>query len=116
MKKVSIGYTIGLLAAPILTFAQSDKPLVVAQQGLAILNVVVSIVFVIAIIVFGWGIVKLIIAAGDPTAIKQARGFLLWGIIGIVVLASVFGIITYVQEFFGVPAGPGPISPPSVVP
>jgi hypothetical protein len=106
-----------LSLAPLVSFAQDTERLQTTVTGvLGILNVVVTIVFVIAVIIFGWGIVKLIFAAGDPEAIKKAKGFLLWGVIGIAVLASVFGIITYLQEFFGVVPGTGTIAPPSIEP
>jgi TRAP-type C4-dicarboxylate transport system permease small subunit len=108
--------TVGIIAAPAIALAQTDKLTPTAINVLAALNVVVSIIFVIAVIVFGWGIVKLIIASGNPEEIKKAKGFLIWGIVGIAVLASVFGIITYLQEFFGVTAGSGTIETPAVSP
>jgi len=104
----------GILAAPLIALAQTDKLSPLAQNLLTALNVVITIVFVLAVIVFGWGIVKLIIAAGDPAQIKQAKQFILWGIIGIAVLASIFGIITFLQQYFGVAPGTGTIQPPGV--
>jgi len=107
---------LGTATIPLIASAQTDKLSPLAQNLLNVLNIVVTIVFVIAVIVFGWGIVKLITAAGDPTAIKEAKGFLIWGIIGIAVLASIFGIITFLQDYFGVTPGGGTIQPPGVTP
>lgn len=99
---------------PLVAAAQINRPLGTANFILDVLEVVVTIVFVIAVIVFGWGIVKLIIAAGNPTQIQQAKQFIWWGVIGIAILASIYGIILYLQSFFGVSGGGGIIRPPVV--
>ncbi|OHA00467.1 MAG: hypothetical protein A3C07_01260 [Candidatus Sungbacteria bacterium RIFCSPHIGHO2_02_FULL_47_11] len=102
------------LMAPLVALAQEDKVSPVAQNILAALNLVVTIVFILAVIVFGWGIVKLIVAAGDPGKIKEAKGFLIWGVIGIAILASIFGIIQFLQQYIGISSGTQPIQPPGV--
>lgn len=106
----------GAVLLPLVVAAQgaTDKITPVAQNLLTALNVVVTIVFVLAVVVFGWGIVQLIIAAGDPAKIKQARQFIWWGIIGIAVLASIWGIIQFLQGYLGVGGGTQPIKPPGV--
>lgn len=106
------------LATPLLVFAQNTSKLEVTALGIVkILEIVVTAVFVMAVIVFGWGIVLLIIAAGDPAKIKQARQFIIWGVVGIAILASIYGLIVYLRDFFGVvPGGGGVIIPPEVVP
>jgi hypothetical protein len=103
------------LFAPVIALAQNTSDLETTTGGvLDILQIVVTIVFVIAIIIFGWGIVKLILAAGDPAEIKQAKQFIWWGVIGIAILASIFGLISYLQGFFGVDPGGINITPPKV--
>lgn len=99
---------------PFVVVAQVNKPLQTANFVLDALDVVVTIVFVIAVIVFGWGIVKLIIAAGNPTQIQQAKQFIWWGIIGMFILASITGIIWYLQGYLGVSGVGGVIQPPMV--
>ena len=78
-------------------------------------RLVVTLLFVLAMLVFVWGAVKLILAAGDPDAIKKAKSFMWWGVIAMAVLASVFGLITFLQSYFGVEGGGGfkPITVPS---
>lgn len=63
----------------------------------------ITLLFVTALLVFALGIIRMIAAAGQgPEALKKAKGILLWGIIGMSVLASIGGIIFFVQQFFGV--------------
>lgn len=109
--------TIIIVAAmlPLIAMAQaSDIVTPVAKQVLDTVKVLVTIVFVLAVVVFGWGIVKFIFAGGDPTALGKAKSFLLWGVVGIAVMASVFGLISFLQTYFGVKAGGLTITPPIV--
>ncbi len=66
------------------------------------LNIILRILMTLAVVIFIWGIVRMIAAAGNATAIKQAKGILLWGIIGIAVMASMTGIVAFLQTYFGV--------------
>jgi len=96
---------VAVSSVPMMAFAQTadtTKVEAVATNTLTIINVIVTIVFVLAVLVFGWGVVKYIMSAGDPEGEKEARGFLWWGVIGIAVLAFVFGIIQYAATYFGV--------------
>ena len=69
---------------------------------------------IMALMVFVWGIVKFIFAAGNPEQIKSAKGILWYGIIGLFILTSAFGIVLALQTYFGVTAQPIPI--PQFVP
>ena len=104
------------VVAPAIAFAQDSTAVTAVVTGtLAIVNIIVTIVFVLAVLVFGWGVVKYIMSAGDPEGEKEARGFLWWGVIGIAVLAFVFGIIQYAATYFGVgTTGRGSITIPKV--
>lgn len=70
------------------------------------------LVWTIALLVFGWGIVKFIASASNPEKLKEARGIIWWGIIGMFVLASIYGIIVLLQDYFGVGGGTGGIETP----
>jgi len=59
-----------------------------------------------AFVIFGWGILKLITANGDPKKVGDAKGILTWGIIGIFILASMGGIIYFINAYIGIPTKP----------
>jgi len=63
---------------------------------------IVVVVFILAVVVFAWGIVKMISAAGNTEKVKQAKGVLWWGIIGMFVLATIGGIIAFLQSELGI--------------
>ncbi len=105
-----------LLAAPVAAFAQQLTNIQsLATSTLSILNIVITIVFVLAILVFGWGVVKYITSANDATKEKEARQFLWWGVIGIFVLASVFGLVKFIGGALQVGQEGGAINVPTVV-
>lgn len=66
------------------------------------LNIILRILMTLAVVIFIWGIVMLIAAQNSMEAIKRAKAILLWGIIGIAVMASMTGIVAFLQTYFGV--------------
>lgn len=57
----------------------------------------------LAVVAFFWGIVQFIWAArqgSDGDGIKNGKQFMLWGLIALFVMFSVWGIITFVQDVF----------------
>lgn len=66
-------------------------------------TILIQILITLAVLTFGWGIVKLIFASSNPAQIKNAKGTLLLGIIGIFVLSSLYGIITFIKTYTGLP-------------
>ena len=102
---------LAVAALPFIAFAAPiggnavDTVSPIANSVLALANILVTVVFVLAVVAFGWGIVQFIFAGGDPAGIAKAKSFLLWGVIGMAVMASLFGLITFMQQYFGVRSG-----------
>lgn len=106
-KRASSALAVAASLMPFVAFAQTlgtrtDVVQPVTQQVLAAVNVLVGITFVLSVAVFGWGVVKFILAAGDPTQIAQAKQFLWWGVIGMGIGAFIFGILNWIAAYFGV--------------
>ncbi|MEK7561077.1 MAG: hypothetical protein AAB539_03925 [Patescibacteria group bacterium] len=107
---------IGAAVMPLAASAQAPSLTNIQQlvvSALNIVNIVTIFLFVLAIVVFAWGVILFIGAAGDPAAVKKARGVIIWGIVGIAVLASVFGLVSFLQTSFGV-GGQGTLEIPDV--
>lgn len=119
MSKFAKIYPLVASLLPLVVLAQvtgrTDTLGPVLEQALKNAKTLVTLVFVFALVVLGWGIVKFIASAGNEEKLKKAKTILTWGVIGIVVLASVFGIIQFIQSYFGV-GGPGSIDVPGVKP
>lgn len=68
----------------------------------AILNPIILLLFSLALIFFLWGLVVFIWKADNPDARKTGISHMLWGIIGMFVMLSAFGIIKLIQSTIGV--------------
>ena len=103
-----------LVSNPFVAFAESPNagPLKsILTNFLAFLNKVTPTLIALAFVVFGWGIIKLITAGGDPKRRSDAKGILTWGIIAIFILASMSGIVLFIKTYFAIP-GNKPIEVP----
>ena len=85
-----------------MTFAQfvgSD-----ATGIIGVLNtIVVPVIFTLAFLVFVWGVVNyFFLHGGEEGKREEGRQFILWGILGMVVLFSVWGIIRMLLSTLGI--------------
>ncbi len=70
---------------------------------LSIINhAVVPIIFAFAFITFIWGIFNFFFLGSDDTGKQEkARSFMLYGLLGMVVLFSVWGLVSILLNTFG---------------
>lgn len=66
------------------------------------LNSLVYLFITLAIVVFFWGMIRYILAAGGADKQKENLKIMLYGIIAIFVMVSIWGIIQLLQRTFGV--------------
>ncbi len=73
------------------------------------LNLVIGLLFVLATIIFLWGVIQFITKAGDEVARSKAKGIMTWGIIGLAVMAASWGVVNILLGYFlsGVSGGTG---------
>lgn len=104
-----------LSLSPMLALAQEGNlggvERLVQQFGNILNTLVIPILFALAIIYFFWGLVKYIKSAGDPKAASEGKSIMIWGIIALVVMVSVYGLIAWIQEAFGISGGATPTLP-----
>lgn len=103
--------SLAALAAPVSALAAGEVNVSIAQRyavniiGL-INSVFVPIVFAVAFLVFLWGVYKyFILGATEEKSREEGRSFVLWGIIGFVVIFSVWGLVAIVGSTFGLSPG-----------
>ncbi len=64
--------------------------------------VAVPVLFAVAFIVFIYGVFKAyILSGGDSDAVKEGHQLILWGIIGFVVMISLWGLVNLVSNTLG---------------
>ena len=109
MKKVlyTLG-TLGTLALPLVSLAQGTGALInqpgigpIARLFQAFLNYASPILISVAVVWFLYGVIAYVIT-GDAEKKENAKSTMIYGIIGIFVMVSVFGIVKLLQDTFGV--------------
>jgi len=93
-----------LTAIPIRAFAASKLNDILTNIT-DTFNEIIGILFIIATIAFFWGIIRYLASAGDEKAKKDARNLITWGIIGLAVMASAWGIAEILDAYFLIPFG-----------
>src|SRR3989344_3996470 len=89
---------------------------VVASQIIYIINFVfVPLIFAVAFIVFIWGVFKAYIWRHGEKEVENAHQLILWGVLGFVIMISLWGLVNVVSNTFGL-AGFGAQPPPTSYP
>jgi len=76
---------------------------IIAKLADEILNPLILLMFAIAIVVFLYGLYELIRDADDPGAREKARQHVLWGVVGMFIMVSAYGIIYFTLDTVQVP-------------
>jgi len=79
-----------------------------------IINLLIPVVAALALLYFFWGLAVFILNAGDEEKRKKGRDIMIWGIVALFVLASVWGIVSFLGGALGVNIGEDLTSLPSV--
>ena len=70
-----------------------------------ILNPIILLLFAVSFVYFIYGVIKFLShEAGDKTR-EEARSAIIWGIVGMVIMFSVYGIIGFVLNTFDIQPG-----------
>lgn len=67
---------------------------------LGIIDSLVPVLMGLTLIVFLWGLAKFILAGGDEKKIESGRTLMLWGIIALFIMVSVWGIVNILYGSF----------------
>lgn len=108
--------TIALFVFPLVTFAQQRSGLqnLVSQAG-GLIQGLIPIVIGLGVLVFLWGILQYVLA-DDESGKEKGRTFMLWGIIALFVMVSVWGLVNILRETLDLnnatPTAPGIPRPP----
>jgi len=88
---------------PTLAFAQVDTSISSFDDILLfvsrIINSLIPIIISLAVLVFIWGVFRYIVASAEEDKTK-GRNLMIWGIVGIFVMVSVWGLVNVLRNTF----------------
>lgn len=99
---VAVGGFLGALLVPSIVFAQTAVKNVndVLAFITNFINAVTPVIVGIAVFIIIVGIVRFIAAGEDPEKRKAARGFIVWGIVAVFIMISIWGLINILVNTF----------------
>lgn len=102
MKKYLI--TGAALLAPAIALAVTTLDQVIRRIG-DLINAITPIVVAIALLFFFWYLANFLLKAGDEAERDKARQGMIWGIIALFVMVSVWGLVNVIATTFSVDVG-----------
>ncbi|HET8574873.1 MAG TPA: hypothetical protein VFM02_01725 [Candidatus Paceibacterota bacterium] len=91
------------LFTPFFAFAIDFTGLV--DNLLGMIGAVIPLLIALSVVAFFWGIAKYLFSAGDPKARTEGGKYMLYGIIAIFVMISIWGLVAIIQYSVFGPAG-----------
>jgi len=98
--------SIATLAFPMLAMAATFDSLLTQIKGW--LNSIIALLFILVTLYFIWGVIEYVKAGGDDAAVKKGKTHMIYGIIGMAVMAAAWGIVGVLVTSFGVGGGSVP--------
>lgn len=84
----------------------------VINDIITIVGALVPFMLTLAVLYFLWGLAKFVLAAGDEGARESGRSIMVWGVIAITVMVSLWGLVALLQEIFNVNDSASYVAPP----
>ncbi len=106
MKKnieISLVFLSALL--PIVTEAAFSGVLGLLADIKLIIVQLIPVMFGIALIFFFWGMVQFISQAGNDKTREEGKKKMLWGVIALFVMLSIYGILYFIGDLIGIAPG-----------
>ncbi len=109
MKKIRNILPLALLIAPSLAMAKTITEVIGDIKG--IINTIIPLLISIAVLTLIWGIVKFVTSAGNEDKRSEGRDLMIYGIIGLFVMVSIWGLVNVLVSTFGLGGGSAPDLP-----
>jgi hypothetical protein len=105
MKKLAL--IVGALALPLTSFAALGNISGLVTDIGNIINQIIPILFALALLGFFYGLVMYIFV-GDDEKKTKAKQTMIWGVVALFVMASVWGLVRFIGNAVGVDQGAAP--------
>jgi len=89
---------------PFAALAQSNLGSVLTKIQ-TLLNQLIPILVTLTIIYFFWGLAQYVLNSGSEEAKEEGKNKMIWGIVAIFVMLSIWGIVGLIGNTFGITPG-----------
>ena len=90
---------------PVLAFAQDSSVGGVVDLIRDLINAATPIVVALALLYFFWGLANYILASGNEVDKEKGRNMMIWGVVALFVMVSVWGVVGLLGDTLGVEQG-----------
>jgi hypothetical protein len=99
MKKLNTLAVLALATFPMLAFAQFQQTNTLIKRIGDIVGNIIPILIGLALLVFFWGLAKFILKlGGDAKAAEEGKKLMIWGLVALFVMISVWGLVAWLQH------------------
>ena len=88
--------------SPIVTFAALNGVRDLLESFLVFQNSAVKVIFGLAFLFFFWGMTQFILHAGEEKTREEGKKRMLWGIVILFIMLSIFGILGWIGAIIGI--------------
>lgn len=110
MKKFALAASVYLL--PLAAFAVttadvgSDNIADLINQLNTVINTIIPFLVGLAVLIVIWGVFNYISGAGDEEKRAQAKQYIVWGVVGVFIMLSIWGLVNVLVNSFALRKGP----------
>ena len=91
-----------VVGAPVVAFAQLGNLQGIVDAIGTIVNALIPIAFAAALLFFFWGLALYLLAGGNEDSQAKGKTMMFWGVIALFVMASIWGIVSFINEALGI--------------
>lgn len=118
MKKKYLATVAVLASMPLLASAQTPVNTTfitgIIDNIKTILNAIIPLFIGVSVVFFFWNIVKFVAGGADEATREESKKMMIWSLIAIVVMVSIWGLVGWLQSALGLGANPT-ITPPKIL-
>ena len=102
LNKIKSILVLALVVTPVVAFGAVSDLQGLIDMAKGIVSSLVPLIMSLAVLAFVWGIFKYLTEAADPGKREEGRQFMIWGIVALFVMVSLWAIVGVIKgTFFG---------------
>lgn len=100
MRKIALFFLLSIPIIPVVAFGATNTLADIINIFIQLTKSLVIVAVSLVSLAFFWGIAKFIYHADNETERAKGKQFLIWGVVALFALVSVWGIIIIIQRTF----------------